>query len=289
MSDLGQFFKSVPPVTRTITLTSLVISGLNSLTVIPIGEFTCEFPLIIHRFELHRLLTGFLIPNPQAMQGMMEIYMLYTFLKGIEEGKFKRNMPDLMYYLLIILPIMLIGGFLTVPTTHSLHAALLSAVTFTWSIHNYSQQVNFYFMPIQASLLPGVSLGFRLIVDGRESFLLAVTGCAAAYAYNCIETSSLGPLQSVITGHEPVADPNNNRLGTVNSMTKPWFYSAGMLVAPGWLKSVVSRLTGVDYESPAYRRGYVGTGPRRFSTEKAEGVKVGTFTGAGRRLGSVKE
>lgn len=298
MSDLGQFFKSVPPVTRTITLTSLVMAGLNSLKIIPIGEFTCEFPIIFHKFEIHRLLTGFLIPNPQAMQGMMEIYMLYSFSKGIEEGKFKKNLPDYIYYFMIVLPTILVGTFLFVPPMYSLHPALLSALTFTWSVHNYSQQVNFYFMPIQASLLPGVSLGFRLLVDGFESFLLSLIGCAGAYAYNCLETKSSGPLQSLLTGHEPELDPNHNRLGTINSNVKPWFYSTGLLNAPQWLKGFISRLTGVDYDSPAYRRGFVGTGLRKNSTNsgtsgsKLGGIKLGgggVFRGSGRRLGSTKD
>jgi hypothetical protein len=294
MSDLGIFFSSVPPVTRTITLTSLVMAGLNSLHIIPITAYTCYFPYVWQKFEIHRLLTSFLIPNPQAMQGMMEIYMVYSFSKGIEEGKFKKNLPDFIYYFAIVLPIILSGAYLFMPPLYSLSPALLSALTFTWSLMNYNQQVNFYFMPIKASLLPAVSLGFRLLVDGYESFLLALLGFAAAYVYNCLETQSFGPLMSIITGKEPETDKNNNRLGTVNSSGHSWFYSTGFLEAPEWLKRIISRCSGVDYNSPAYRRRGFTVIPKRRSGANSDNESTtgsyttGTFRGEGRRLGSSK-
>ncbi|ODQ48931.1 hypothetical protein PICMEDRAFT_70524 [Pichia membranifaciens NRRL Y-2026] len=296
MSELGIFVSSIPPVTRTITLTSLVMGGLHSLQLIPITAFTCHFPLVWQKFEVHRLLTGFLIPNPQAMQGMMEIYMMYSFSKGLEESKFKKNLPDYIYYFAIVLPIILVGSYAAMPPLYSLSPALLSALTFTWSILNYNQQVNFYFMPIKASLLPAVSLGFRLLVDGQESFILALLGFAAAYVYNCIETRSLGPLMSIITGKEPEVNPNNNRLGTVNTMAHAWFYSTGYLGAPRWLRRVLSRFTGVDYDSPTYnRRGFTAFAAKK-STSAGTGSSAAAraagnvfFRGEGRRLGSGKE
>lgn len=299
MSELGLFVSSIPPVTRTITLTSLVIGGLHSLQLVPSAAFICDFVIVRHKLEFHRLLTGFLVPNPQAMQGMMEIYMVYSFSKGIEEGKFKKNLPDYIYYFGIILPIILSGSYIFLPPVYSLNPSLLSALTFTWSILNYNQQVNFYFMPIKASLLPAVSLGFRLLVDGRDSFNLALLGFAAAYVYNCIETKSLGPLMSIITGKEPEADANNNRLGTVNTMNRSWFYSTGYLGAPELLKRFVSRFTGIDYDSPAYnRRGFTSFAPRKGPNPKdTTGNSTGTnknwgnmvFRGEGRRLGSGKD
>lgn len=298
MSELSAFVSSIPPLTRTIVLSSLVLCGLDALHLVPITAFVCNYPLMWESLEFYRLLTGFLIPNPQAMQGMMEIYMVYTFSKGIEEGKFRKNLPDYLYYFAIILPIILVSVYVSMPPLLSLSPALLSALAYTWSILNYNQQVNFYFMPIKASLLPAVSLGFRLLVDGFYSFLLALLGCAAAYVYNCIETRSLGPLMAMLTGHEPKGDHANNRLGTVNTTHSSWFYSTGYLGAPEWLKNSVSTCTGVDYDLPLYNR----TGFAKYAPRKAQGGVVGgtapsassssargaggvVFRGEGRRLG----
>lgn len=288
MSELGQFIGSIPPVTRTLTLTAVVMAGLNALQVVSISEFCPDFNMAISKWEFHRMLTGFLVPNPQPMQGMMEIYMLYSFSKGVEEVKFRRNLPDYLYYYLILLPIILIIVFFGFPPLYSLNPALLSALTYTWSVLNYNQEVNFYFMPIKASLLPAVSLGFRLIVDGTPSFVLALIGSFAAYVYNCIETKSFGPLVQVITGVEPQKDGSSNRLGTVNSLTNVWFYSTGILTAPKWLSSIITRITGVDYNAAGFNRsGFVvfPAKPRTTATSKA----FPFFKGEGRRLGSLDD
>lgn len=290
MSELGQFIGSIPPVTRTFVITAVVMAGLNALQVVSITEFCPEFSMILGKYQLHRLFTGFLVPNNQPMQGMMEIYMLYSFSKGIEEGKFKRNLPDYLYYHMIILPIMVICSYIGFPPLYSLNPALLSALTYTWSVLNYNQEVNFYFMPIKASLLPAVSLGFRLIVDGTEAFTLALVGSFAAYVYNCLETQSLGPLVQVFTGKEP--QKGGARLGTAKSMTSNvWFYSTGILRAPAWLHNLVCKFTGVDYNSMAYNRsGFTVIPPKKHNVHTAaEHIPARAFKGQGRRLGSLDD
>ncbi|GMM31197.1 Dfm1 protein [Martiniozyma asiatica (nom. inval.)] len=296
MSDLSQFVSSIPPVTRCITLTSLIMAGLNALQIVPISSFCPIWELVWRRWEIYRLLTGFLIPNPQAMQGMMEIYMLYSFSRGVEEAKFRKNLPDYLFYYIIVLPIILTGSLVILPPMYSLNSALLSCLTFTWSISNYSQEVNFYFMPIKASLLPAVSLGFRLLVDGGSSFVLALIGSFAAYVYNCIETNSLGPLVQFITGDEPQA---STRLGTINSASHLWYYSTGHIAAPAWLRNAVSNIMGVDYGSVAYNRGFtVYPAKPVYNTTEKTGTSGTTgsnwratnvFKGEGRRLGSAEK
>ena len=221
------------------------MDGLNSFGIVPYSSFACFFPETVKNFELYRFVTGFLIPNPQPMQGLMEMYVMYTFSKGVETKKFGRNLPDYFFYLAIIFPLMLFGAYFFLPPVLSLSPALQSALTYTWAIDNYDQKVNFYFIPLQASLLPVVSLGFRILVDGQLSFLLALIGMSAAYIYNCIETHSFGPLESFFFARQGNA---TNRHGAGNNILR-WVYSTGKLQAPQWLRTIFSTLTGNDYNS----------------------------------------
>lgn len=260
------------------------MAGLNSFGVVPYSSFSFFFPEVIRNLELYRLVTGFLVPNPQPMQGLMEVYMLYTFSNGVETKKFSRNLPDYFFYLTITFPVMLFGAYFFLPPVISLSPALMSALTYTWAIANYDQKVNFYFVPLKASLLPIVSLGFRLLVDGQISFLLALIGMSAAYLYNCTETHSFGPLASFFLTQQ---GNNANRPG--NSFTR-WVYSTGKLQAPQWLRDILSKMTGVDYSAapinngihvtPGYKRGSSGG---RFTRGKS------AFHGEGRRLGTKEE
>ncbi|KAH3665728.1 hypothetical protein OGAPHI_003916 [Ogataea philodendri] len=231
------------------------------------------------------------------MQGLTEIYMVYSFSRGLEEGKFSRLVPDYIFYFLIILPIIVITTFLTMPSITSSTPALLSALTYTWCVANYDQTVNFYFMQIKASLLPAVFLGFRLLVDGRFSFFMAIIGMCAAYLYNCIETSSFGPLMTMINGEQRL-EPSH-RVGTTTTTTHTvWYYSQGYLSAPRWLKTVVSKLSGIDYNSKVLQRPYgLVYQPKRATSPQAKAnqtsflrrVSNNAFQGRGQRLGSVQD
>lgn len=262
------------------------MDGLNSFGIVPYSSFACFFPEAVKNFELYRFVTGFLIPNPQPMQGLMEMYVMYTFSKGVETKKFGRNFPDYFFYLAITFPLMLFGAYFFLPPVLSLSPALQSALTYTWAIDNYDQKVNFYFIPLQASLLPVVSLGFRILVDGQLSFLLALIGMSAAYIYNCIETHSFGPLESFFLAHHGNA---TNRLGAGNNILR-WVYSTGKLQAPQWLRTIFSKLTGNDYNSaplnggihvtPSFKQNPSGG---RFNRAKR------AFQGKGRRLGTKED
>ncbi|CDK24166.1 unnamed protein product [Kuraishia capsulata CBS 1993] len=229
------------------------------------------------------------------MQGMMEIYMLYSFSRGLEENKFKYRLPDYIYYFMIVIPIILLAT--SWMKVYSLSGALLSSITLTWSLANYNSLVNFYFMSMKASLLPAVSIGFRLILDGKKSALVHVAGMFAGYIYNCLETKSFGPLAGMLLSMQG-ADTNvhPNRVGTLSSVNSQWFYATGDLPAPMWLKSLVTRLIGVNY-TQAPRHGYhvinSGTVPATSPASAASSsgflknpFEKPAFKGKGQRLGS---
>jgi len=138
---------------------------------------------------------------------------------------------------------------------------LYFVLTCTWSVQHHDQQVNFYFLPIQASLLPAVSLGFRLLVDGTPTFVLALVGVGAAYVYNCLETRSWGPLYTFILGREPERPARVGGNG--------WFYASGKLEAPVWLKRLFREKNVPAATVPVANHGFKST-----------------FRGEGRRLGS---
>lgn len=117
------------------------MAGLNSFGVVPYSSFSFFFPEVIRNLELYRLVTGFLVPNPQPMQGLMEVYMLYTFSNGVETKKFSRNLPDYFFYLTITFPVMLFGAYFFLPPVISLSPALMSALTYTWAIANYDRSI----------------------------------------------------------------------------------------------------------------------------------------------------
>ncbi|AOA65729.1 ER-associated protein degradation protein [Komagataella phaffii] len=256
MSELTQFIRDIPPITRALVLSTLTLAGLDSLGIVNAISFVFYWQNIYEKWEFYRLITGFLVMSPERMQGLFETYLMYTYSRDIESGKFQFNLPDYIYYHLIVVSLIWFfsifsdGVFLSLP--------LLSALTYTWSINNYNSQVSFYFMSIKASLLPAVFLGFRLLLEGRYFALQCAVGMFAAYIYNCIETKTFGPLIGLFSKHDKDvsnATANIRRVGTLkNTQASTWIYGDyGYLQAPNWLTNLCIRLTGINYKSSLYQ------------------------------------
>lgn len=253
------------------------------------------WPYVIQKWQIWRLFTGFVVVNSQPMQGLMEIYMLYSYSRGIEENKFYNNFADYLFYLAITMPLIV---FSSIPFSRfSLLQAFLGLLTYTWSRANKHQKVNIYFLPIKANLLPVVTLGFKLLLEGPTVFCNVMTGMAIAYFYACIETRSLGPLYSYIVdtlGINVITHSNSNRVGTINTINE---VQDGYLPAPVWFTKLIQKTIGNTSTGASIKRGNMTTlrgvdvvEPRNRSTASSSGFSFGgssgVFKGKGQRLGS---
>ncbi|CCH45803.1 DER1-like family member protein 1 [Wickerhamomyces ciferrii] len=172
------------------------------------------------------------------MQGLMDTYMLYSYSRGIEEFKFFNNFIDYLFYFFIIIPLIIISSILL--PTPLLQQALLGSLTYTWSRANKDHQVSIYFISIKASLLPVVTLGFRLLLEGNIAFLAVLTGMASAYVYACIESWTLGPLYTYFCETFGIRIQNVNRVGTLNQIEET------TMKAPQWFKTIVEKFINVN-------------------------------------------
>lgn len=220
------------------------------------------------------------------MQSLMDLYMTYSYSRGLEETKFFSRV-DYAYYYVIVLPLILASTFIT--NALSLQSGLLSALTYTWAISNRNQQVNFYFITMKAGILPVVSLGFRLLLNGKEDFIQAALGMFSGYIYNCLETRTLGPLMSLFNKNK---QPQvSNRVGTLNSLNKQnveELYYDGYLLAPSWFRKLVTGNANVAYERPRnnFTNTQNSTARTTGSTTTSTTFTSNTFRGRGHRLGA---
>lgn len=225
------------------------------------------------------------------MQGLMDIYMLYSYSRGIEENKFYNDVADYAFYLAIVMPLIVVSSVFT--NSIFLLQSLLGALTYTWSRANRNQKVSIYFLPIQASHLPVVTLGFKLLLDGPPAFFCVLAGMSAAYLYACIESRSLGPLYSYICdtlGINVIRHSNSNRVGTIHTINE---VADGYLVAPNWFKNIVNFFVPADkkvtYDGKEKRTNVQTLNDKpgaKTSGFSFAGVTSSSFKGKGQKLGS---
>lgn len=300
MSDINSFIAGIPPITKFVVITPIVILGLDKLGVVSITFSMLLWPEIIHGWQVWRPFTSLFVVSSQ-LPGAFEIYALYSYSRGLEENKFFRDIPDYLFYYALVLPFIITSGFLLEAV--SLARALEGALTYTWSRANRTRDVNLYFLPIKASHLPVMTLGFALFFDGPLTFLIVLSGMSAAYMYACIESKSLGPLYSYLKetlGINVIRHQNTNRVGTIHTINE---VHDGYLRAPTWFRSIIEFFTGRQV-SPGFRtttgsaksaRVNTLNGPTSIdknsgsTTAKSSGFSFGgsgTFKGKGNRLGS---
>ncbi|KAH3673126.1 hypothetical protein WICMUC_003882 [Wickerhamomyces mucosus] len=242
MSDFNQFIAGIPKITRLFTVSTLTAAFLNVLNILPSYHLIYLWKPALKGYQVWRFFTGFIVTNPQPMQGLMDIYMLYSYSRGIEENKFYGDIADYAFYLSIIMPLITLSSVFT--NAVFLLQPLLGALTYTWSRANRNQTVSIYFLPIKATHLPIVFLGFRLLLEGPRSFFSVLSGVATAYIYACIESRSLGPLYSYICdtiGINVIRHKNQNKVGTIHTINE---VVDGYLVAPNWFRNIIGFFFG---------------------------------------------
>lgn len=171
-----------------------------------------------------------------------------------------------------------------------LQQALLGSLTYTWSRANKDHQVSIYFISIKASLLPVVTLGFRLLLEGTTSFLAVLAGMSAAYVYACIESWTLGPLYTYFCETFGIRVQNENRLGTLDNSAR----EKETMRAPMWFKKFIGMFVG-NSRVIDQRKNKIHTltnGSSSSATTSSSSTSSGSifgnskFQGRGYRLGS---
>jgi hypothetical protein len=231
------------------------------------------------------------------LSGLMDIYALYSFSKGIEEGKFFHNTADYAFYLFLVIPLIQFCSLFL--STGSLLLPFVSALTYTWSRTNRYNQVMVYFIKVQAEYLPLAMLIFTFLLFGGEPFFSALSGLSAAYFYQCLESKTLGPVYTWIVsmlGVDVTRSGQTQRVGTIHTINQ----IEGSLKAPKWFASIVDFIIGNGRPTPVQDRGKVNSlsGSSRIggfnnleksSSGSSSGFSFGgsnTFKGSGHRLGS---
>lgn len=167
MSDLGDWFKTIPLFTRywfgsTIALTLVGRFGIISpYTLILLYE-----PL--KKFQIWRPLTAVLYYplNPQTgFHYLINLYFLYTYSRRLEQDYFS-NKPADYFFLLVFnwLCCVIAGLFIGMPL---LMDAMILSVLYVWCQLYKDVIVSFWFgTRFKAMYLPWILLAFNMIING---------------------------------------------------------------------------------------------------------------------------
>ncbi|SSD61504.1 uncharacterized protein SCODWIG_03265 [Saccharomycodes ludwigii] len=208
MSD----FSSIPPITKTLILSSTALSLLSIWNIIPMHMlFFYKFQPFLTR-HLWRPITSMILltPGQPPLNYLMKIYSTYVHSSSIELTL--GNLHKYVYYLFFNFSLIILLTFYCNDKVWVFEPSLQMALSYTWSIINRYQEIRYMgLLPVSAKYVPIIELGINLIFGpGTSVQSSGILGLISAYIYNCIATKSMGPLYGFLLKHILKIDGRNN-------------------------------------------------------------------------------
>ncbi|XP_065254046.1 derlin-1 [Emys orbicularis] len=168
MSDLGDWFRSIPLITRYWFASSIAVPLIGKLGLINPAYLFLWPDAFINRFQIWRPLTAtfyFPVGPGTGFLYLVNLYFLYQYSSRLETGAFDGRPADYMFMLLFNWICIVITGL--VMDMQLLMIPLIMSVLYVWAQLNRDMIVSFWFgTRFKACYLPWVILGFNYIIGG---------------------------------------------------------------------------------------------------------------------------
>ncbi|XP_073488296.1 derlin-1 isoform X1 [Aquarana catesbeiana] len=168
MSDLGDWFRSIPLITRYWFAASIAVPLLGKLGLINPVYLILWPEYFLYKFQIWRPFTStfyFPVGPGTGFLYMVNLYFLYQYSTRLETGAFDGRPADYMFMLLFNWICIVITG--VIMDMQLLMIPLIMSVLYVWSQLNRDMIVSFWFgTRFKACYLPWVILGFNYIIGG---------------------------------------------------------------------------------------------------------------------------
>ena len=164
MTDLKQWFFDIPIVTRFLFVSSFVVSLAGVYGAVAKSRLVLIWPLVIHKFELWRIVTNFFFHNV-GFPFLMLMMFLYNQSKALESTEYEGRTSDYLFFILFNMSLLLPISY--VMKWAVLGRSLVMSIIYMWSRKFPEVQMSFYFgIKFQGKYLPWVLCGFELLLGG---------------------------------------------------------------------------------------------------------------------------
>ncbi|XP_011804678.1 PREDICTED: derlin-1 isoform X2 [Colobus angolensis palliatus] len=168
MSDLGDWFRSIPAITRYWFAATVAVPLVGKLGLISPAYLFLWPEAFLYRFQIWRPITAtfyFPVGPGTGFLYLVNLYFLYQYSTRLETGAFDGRPADYLFMLLFNWICIVITG-LTMDM-QLLMIPLIMSVLYVWAQLNRDMIVSFWFgTRFKACYLPWVILGFNYIIGG---------------------------------------------------------------------------------------------------------------------------
>ncbi|KAI2551190.1 DERL1 isoform 3 [Pan troglodytes] len=168
MSDIGDWFRSIPAITRYWFAATVAVPLVGKLGLISPAYLFLWPEAFLYRFQIWRPITAtfyFPVGPGTGFLYLVNLYFLYQYSTRLETGAFDGRPADYLFMLLFNWICIVITGLAM--DMQLLMIPLIMSVLYVWAQLNRDMIVSFWFgTRFKACYLPWVILGFNYIIGG---------------------------------------------------------------------------------------------------------------------------
>jgi Derlin-2/3 len=179
-SLVEEWWKEMPPVTRTYVSLAVVTTAAVALEVITPLKLYLNWHLVLQRAHVWRLATNFFFFGNLGLDFLFHMFFLYRYSKMLEINSFRGRTPDFVFMLLFGAALLLAISPLT--SIVFLGPSLTFMMVYVWARRNSRQVMNFLgVLSFRAPYLPWVLLLFSFVLGSSPS--MDMLGVLAGHVY----------------------------------------------------------------------------------------------------------
>lgn len=184
--DIKTFLNDIPPVTRTLVISTFVCTLGGGFGIFPTHWFGLSWPDIIGRFHFWRIFSSFVHMGRLGFPFLINMYFLFHYSKQLENGFFLNRVANYCWMLTIVIAVTLcFSVFIPMYATGN---ALLMAIMHLWGRNSPTITVKMYgFISIPAKYLSLAIIAIDLILTGGIDYT-AVVGIVAGHLYYFLDS-----------------------------------------------------------------------------------------------------
>lgn len=180
MALVEEWWKEMPPVTRSYVSLAVITTGAVALDVITPLKLYLNWSLVLNRMHLWRVVTNFFYFGNLSLDFLFHMFFLYRYCKMLEINSFRGRTADFLYMLLFGSALLLAISPLT--SIVFLGPSLTFMMVYVWARRNSLQVMNFLgVLSFRAPYLPWVLLLFSFVLGSSPS--MDMLGVLAGHIY----------------------------------------------------------------------------------------------------------
>lgn len=164
MSSPGEYYNSLPPVTKAYGTLCFLTTALSQVGILDPSYIALYYPWVFKRFQVWRLFTCFFYLGGFSINFGIRLLMVARYGVQLEKGPFDRRTADFLWMMIFgslsLLALSIIPPF----SSPFLGVSLVFMLLYVWSREYPDAQINIYgLVTLKAFYLPWAMLGLDVI------------------------------------------------------------------------------------------------------------------------------